>query len=137
MPTINVHVFRLTPGDDLKNAIQYFVEQNKLKAAWMVTCVGSLTNYAIRFANQPASTIGSGHFEVVSLVGTVSENGSHLHISISDSKGNVIGGHLQEGCIIYTTAEIVIQSATDMTFSRLNDGTINWKELQVTKNKGD
>ncbi|MEH2445742.1 MAG: DUF296 domain-containing protein [Nostoc sp.] len=34
--------------------------------------------------------------------------GVHLHIAISDQEGKTIGGNLDDGCIIYTTTEIVI-----------------------------
>ena len=43
----------------------------------------------------------------------------------------MLGGHLLDECIVYTTAEIVIQSATNLRFTRENDGSTNWKELQV------
>jgi uncharacterized protein len=77
----------------------------------------------------------SGHFEIVSLTGTVSVNGSHLHISISDSTGKTIGGHLMEGCTIYTTAEIVILSSNEFIFKREKDGTTPWEELRVEVKK--
>ena len=131
MPTIKAYAVRLKPGADLKKSIQTFVNENKLSAAWIVTCAGSLTHYNIRFANQQTAASDSGHFEIVSLAGTLSENGSHIHISISDSTGKTIGGHLQEGCIIYTTAEIIIQSSDKLIFTRKNDGTTPWEELQV------
>jgi len=131
MSAVKTYAIRLKPGMDLKNSIQSFVNEKKLHAAWIVTCAGSLTNYSIRFANQPGSDTGSGHFEIVSLAGTLSDNGSHIHICISDSTGRSIGGHLQEGCKIYTTAEIVIQSTDKLVFKREKDGTTPWEELQV------
>jgi predicted DNA-binding protein with PD1-like motif len=73
----------------LRNSIQSFVKERNIQAGWIVSCAGSLAEYSIRFANQPGATKGSGHFEIVSLTGTVSVNGSDLHIGI------------------YTTAEIV------------------------------
>jgi uncharacterized protein len=135
MNNITTYVFRLKPGQDLKTAIQQLVNENQVKAGWISTGVGSLTNYNIRFADQTAGSTGSGHFEIVSLTGTVSVNGSHLHISISDSTGKTIGGHLLEGCIIYTTAEIVILSSHDLEFKREKDGTTPWQELQVEQIK--
>lgn len=130
-----IHAFRLKPGQDLKKEIQHYVDSNKIGAGYLVTCVGSLTDYSIRFANQPAATSGSGHFEIVSLVGTVSINGSHLHIAISDSTGKTIGGHLVDSCIVYTTAEIVIGESHRHNFKRENDGTTPWEELQVETKK--
>lgn len=131
MPDTITHVFRLKPGADLKRSIQDYVEKNQIEAGWILTCVGSLTDYNIRFANQEKTDSGKGHFEIVSLVGTLSKNGSHLHLSISDSSGVTMGGHLSDGCLVYTTAEIVIQSSNKFLFTREVDGSTPWKELKV------
>ena len=133
MSNCKAHAFRLKPGQDLKKEIQKLVTDQQIKAGWISTCVGSLTNYNIRFANQPEGNSGSGHFEIVSLTGTVSVNGSHLHISISDSTGKTNGGHLLDSNIVYTTAEIVILSSDDFIFKREKDGSTPWEELQVEK----
>jgi predicted DNA-binding protein with PD1-like motif len=89
--TTRTYAFRLKPGDDLQENIFKLVKEKKIEAGWIATCAGSLTDYAIRFANQPEASKGNGHFEIVSLTGTVSINGSHLHISISDSTGKTTG----------------------------------------------
>lgn len=127
--------FRLKPGEDLQAGIEKVVKEKNISAGWVATCVGSLTDYSIRFANQPSAATGTGHFEIVSLAGTISTSGSHLHISISDSTGKTIGGHLMPGCKVYTTAEIVVQSAGNLEFTRENDGSTPWKELQVKEKK--
>lgn len=126
-----VYAFRLKPGDDLKAGIEQVVKERQIRAGWVATCAGSLTDYSIRFANQPEAASGQGHFEIVSLSGTLSTAGSHLHISISDSTGRTLGGHLMPGCKVYTTAEIVIQATDRYEFTREKDGTTPWEELQV------
>lgn len=126
-----VHAIRLKPGEDLKRSIEEFVRTHKIQAAWLVTCAGSLTSYNIRFANQPEGSKGAGHFEIVSLTGTLSVSGSHLHISVADSTGKTIGGHLMEGSTVYTTAEIVLGESRRHVFSREKDGTTPWEELQI------
>ena len=132
-PSLKAHAFRLKPGQDLKKEIQRLVTDQQIKAGWISTCAGSLTHYNIRFANQPGGNTGDGHFEIVSLTGTVSVNGSHLHISISDSTGKTIGGHLLDSNLVYTTAEIVILSSESLEFKRAKDGSTPWEELQVQK----
>ena len=131
---ISTAAFRLKPGEDLRAGIEKIVRGKDIRAGWVATCSGSLTDYAIRFANQPGASTGSGHFEIVSLTGTVSVNGSHLHLSISDSTGRTIGGHLSPGCKIYTTAEIVLMYSDKYTFTREKDGSTPWEELQVRTN---
>jgi len=128
---MKAHALRLLPGTDLKQSIAEYVAKHNIQAGWVVTCAGSLTDYAIRFANQPRATIGSGHFEIVSLAGTVSVNGSHIHVAISDSTGKTIGGHLVDGCKVYTTAEIIIQESSNFIFTREKDGSTPWEELQI------
>ena len=131
----NVYALRLKPGEDLQAGIVKAVTGNHIEAGWIATAVGSISRYNIRFANQPEGAVGQGHFEIVSLVGTLSTNGNHLHLSISDSTGKTIGGHLLEGCKVYTTAEIVIHATDKYTFSREKDGSTPWEELQVREKK--
>lgn len=130
-PPNKIHAFRLKPGQDLRQEIEAFVAKEKIVAGYMLTCVGSLTQTNIRFANQPNGSMANGHFEIVSLTGTVSINGSHIHISVSDSTGKTIGGHLLNNNIVYTTAEIVIGETKDFIFTREKDGSTPWEELQV------
>jgi Plants and Prokaryotes Conserved (PCC) domain len=61
--------------------------------------------------------------EIVSLVGTFDmDGGFHLHMSVSDSKGHVFGGHLMNGQI-FTTLELVIGVVPGIQFKRpLDDG---------------
>jgi predicted DNA-binding protein with PD1-like motif len=136
MSSITAHVFRLRPGQDLKQEIQKYVNEKKLKAGWVSTCVGSLTRYAIRFANQAINNIKTGHFEIINLSGTVSLNGSHIHICVSDHLGRTVGGHLSEGCIIFTTAEIVLLSIDELEFIREADEMSGFNELSIMKVRG-
>ena len=70
-------------------------------------------------------------FEVVSLVGTVSPDGLHLHASLGDEQGGVSGGHLVQA-IVHTTAEVVVGEASALAFSRVMDPETGFKELVVT-----
>lgn len=114
-------------------SLKEFAAKQEIKAGWVSTAVGSLTRYNLRMANQSTPDAGVGHFEIVSLSGTFSESGPHLHIAISDSTGKTIGGHLLEGCTIYTTAEVVLLSTSDFRFVREKDGTTPYEELQIVQ----
>lgn len=134
MNDITIHSFRLKPGEDLQQCIQQLADEQQIQAGWIGTCVGSLTKYNIRFANASTADSGNGYFKIVSLTGTVSCNGSHLHIALADAAGKTIGGHLCEGCIVYTTAEIVILSTSKFIFKREVDGSTPSMELQIKPN---
>lgn len=129
--SLRTYALRLRPGDDLRKELLRFTEQHQMRAAMVLTCVGSLTTTNLRLANQEGPTEYKGHFEIVSLVGTLSINGSHLHLSVSDSTGRTIGGHLLDGNRVYTTAELVIGEMPELDFRRETDATFGYKELTV------
>lgn len=124
-------VNRLKPGQDLRSEIQNWAKKDGLKAASIVSAVGSLKFVTIRFANESSGKRLEGPFEIVSLSGTVSERGAHLHIAVADKLGKVVGGHLMEGAAIYTTAEISLLEANELSFSREIDGETGFQELVV------
>jgi predicted DNA-binding protein with PD1-like motif len=133
---VESYALRLKPGMDLKQELAKFVSSNNLQAASASTCVGSLRELTIRPANQKELLHLRGHSEIVSLTGTFADNGqnNHLHISVSDSTGYTIGGHLVDGNIIYTTAEIVLLNNKDLNFTRLKDPVTTYYELEVVQN---
>lgn len=128
---VKVFALRLKPGQDLRKEIENFAKQKAIKAGFIVTTVGSLEKTALRLADQNESNIFDGKFEIVSLVGTISPDGIHLHLSVSDNTGRTIGGHLVEGCRIYTTAEIIIGEAEGLLFARETDKLTGYKELRI------
>lgn len=130
--TMETYAIRLRPNQDLRHELEAFATANNLQAAFILTCVGSLRHAALRLADKPDTTQYEGKFEIVSLVGTLSKDGPHLHISLSDGTGTMIGGHLQMGNLIYTTAEIVIGELTDKVFSRPIDTETTYDELEIS-----
>lgn len=88
------YALRLRPGQDLKQELAAFVAAHQIRAGAVLTCVGSLTEVVLRLANQPDATTYRGHFEIVSLAGTLSTAGSHLHLAVADATGRTLGGHL-------------------------------------------
>ena len=70
--------------------------------------------------------------EIVSLVGTLSSvGGHHLHISLSDKDGRVIGGHVFGELKVFTTAEVVLGECVDLVFDRDYDQQSGFNELVV------
>ena len=115
---LKTYTFRLKPGQDLFDSIDSFVAEHNIEAGCVLSAVGSLTHAVLRLANHPQPNEYDGYFEIVSMTGTVSINGSHLHISISDGDGVTIGRHLVSGSKIFTTAEIVLAVFDDVVYQR-------------------
>lgn len=124
------HCFRLTKGMDLKREIENYVVNNQISGV-IICSVGSLSKLKIRLADGKSILKKLGRFEIVSATGTLSEDGVHIHISVSDEKGNTIGGHLKDGCIINTTAEIVLLEFKEIKLKREYDLETGYDELVV------
>lgn len=127
------YTFRLKPGQDLFDSIEAFVMEKQVNAGCVLSGVGSLTHATLRLADREFTSNYDGHFEIVSVTGTVSIHGSHLHISISGGDGKTIGGHLGSGCKIYTTAEIVVAVFEDVVYKREYAEDSGYEELVVYK----
>jgi len=125
------YTFRLKPERDLFDAIESFVKDKKIEAGCVLSGVGSLTHVSLRLANREYFSEYGGFFEIVSITGTVSIYGSHLHISVSDGDGQTIGGHLESGYQIYTTAEIVLAAFEDVVYKRELAEDSGYEELVV------
>lgn len=130
---MNVFPLRLQPDQDLRQALQAFAIAHAIEAGFILSAIGSFKQVALRFADQSTSTVWQGRYELLSLAGTLSVHGSHLHLAIADSTGQAFGGHLTEGCIIYTTAELVIGCSPDHVFRRTLDDQTGFSELQVIR----
>lgn len=134
---MKVFALRLNSSDDLRQSLKLFAIENQIEAGFILSAIGSLTQAAIRFADRPKSEILTGRFEVLSLNGTLSIHGLHLHMSIADSTGRTIGGHVDNGCLIYTTAEIVIGESEELTFFRTIDPQTGFLELDIKPRVAD
>lgn len=128
-----MHTFalRLSPNQDLKEELGAAASREGIQAGFILTGIGSLKQATLRFADQVAPCRLEQKFEIISLVGTLSLNGAHLHIALGDREGKVIGGHLLPGCIVYTTAEIVIGVTDEFTFLRRLDQQTGFRELEI------
>jgi len=126
---------RLKPKQYLKEEIEKIAKDYDIYAGALLSIVGGLENAKLRMAGtEPNNQIikeWDGPFEIVSGTGTISKNGCHIHISLSDKAGNVIGGHLKDGCRVKFTAEVVILVFDDTTYKRELDSKTGFGELVV------
>ena len=122
---------RLQPGDDLRQALEAWIGEQQEQAGCLISAVGSLSLAQLRFAGAAEATVIRGELEILSLSGTLSPDGAHLHIAISGSSGAVMGGHLCVGSLVRTTAELVIGLLPEWRFSRELDPATGYAELVI------
>jgi uncharacterized protein len=122
---------RLCPGADLKLELLALAAREGVRAGWVLTCVGSLSRVRLRLAGGTNHATWQGPFEILALTGTLSQDGSHLHLAVADQQGRTVGGHLAEGCIVRTTAEVILAADDRLLFGREHDPATGYDELVV------
>jgi predicted DNA-binding protein with PD1-like motif len=130
---MKIVAIRLTDGQDLFVEIKNQVAKHAIQAGVILSAVGSLkeSNIRVPVIDGAVKCINPKNLEIDNVHGTVSVNGCHLHISVSDIEGKVMGGHLKEGCIIRTTCELVIGILEETAFNRERDPLTGFDELVV------
>lgn len=134
LAAMNMLPLRLTANQDLRAALESALSSHPSDAAFVLQGIGSLSTAHIRFAGMPDTTVFQGSLEVLTLAGSLSPDGGHLHISVADAQGRVFGGHVAYGCIVRTTAEVLVALLPDYRFSRQPDAQSGYKELAIRPN---
>ncbi|MEB3323116.1 MAG: DUF296 domain-containing protein [Synechococcaceae cyanobacterium] len=97
----------LGPGSDLRGSLELLaVEQDA--SGFVLGVVGNLSRAAFRCPGRPEPTVLEGDLEIITLNGTVSPRGVHLHLSLSDGACQVWGGHLERGTLVLRGAELLV-----------------------------
>jgi predicted DNA-binding protein with PD1-like motif len=126
---------RLTPDTDLKAELERFTRERGLRAGCILSCVGSLARARLRMpsASGEEETFAAyaEPMEILGLSGTLSPDGLHLHIVLSRRDGSCVGGHLVDGCVVNTTAELVIGELDHLEFLRRLEPATGFDELSV------
>ena len=128
---MKTHCFRLRRGADLLASLEDYVRARHLKAAAVVSAVGCVSRAVVRDASGVNICTLDEPLEIVSLMGTLSEARTHLHISLSREDLSTVGGHLMEGCIVNTTAEIVLMELEGIRFDTEFDDETGYDELVI------
>ena len=126
---VTFHCLRLHRGADLLESIRQLCHQKQIRAGVVLSAVGCILRGRLRDASGVTIREIDGHYEIVSLNGTVSAQRCHLHIALSAEDLSTIGGHLCSGCIINTTCELVIAELPGITYGVEEDPETGYDEL--------
>ena len=98
---------KLAPGSDLRLSLEELAQQDGI-SGFVLGVVGNLTKASFQCPGQAEPTVLEGDLEVITLNGTFSPEGVHLHLSLSDGACQVWGGHLEPGTIVQKGVDLLI-----------------------------
>lgn len=128
---MSIHCFRLHRGDDLRRSLEEYARTHAIDAAVVLSAVGCLSRAVIRDASGVTIHTLDEPLEIVSLMGTLSKERLHLHISLAREDLTTLGGHLKDGCVVNTTCEVVLQEVPGVAFGRVWDEQTGYEELDI------
>ena len=98
---------KLAPGSDLRLSLEELAQRDGI-SGFVLGVVGNLTKASFQCPGQAEPTVLEGDLEVITLNGTFSPDGVHLHLSLSDGACQVWGGHLEPGTIVQKGVDLLI-----------------------------
>lgn len=127
------YAIRLEKGADLKASIRNICIDNNFDTVVVLSGVGCVYEAKFRLANAKYYFESKQDYEIVSITGSVSKGDCHIHISLADEEGKVVGGHLEEGCLINTTCELVLGVLEEYDSKREFDDNTGYDEISFIK----
>ena len=125
------HSLKLSPESDLINSIKEYSLSNNLYG-YVSGVVGNLRKVCIQCPGNQEINKFEGNLEIVSLNGHFDKGDVHLHLSFADEACNVLGGHLEEGCIVKKGTDILLISFEQKIIKILNHNLItNESRLKI------
>ncbi len=98
---------KLAPGSDLRLSLEELAQRDGI-SGFVLGVVGNLTKVSFQCPGQAEPTVLEGDLEVITLNGTFSPEGVHLHLSLSDGACQVWGGHLEPGTFVQKGVDLLV-----------------------------
>ncbi|WP_216919012.1 DUF296 domain-containing protein [Synechococcus sp. CCAP 1479/9] len=135
MPSASHRPLRLPPGVDLRGELERMAQADPEFCGFIVCGIGSLESPVLRFADQARGVVLAGPQEVITLAGSVSRDGAHLHLVVADAEGRTLGGHLCHGSLVRTTMEIMLLCTEGWQLGRERDPATGHLELTISPSR--
>ena len=97
----------LEAGSDVRRSLEQLALEHDA-GGFVLSVVGNLSQAAFACPGQSAPTVLAGELEIITLQGTISPDGVHLHLSFSDASCQVWGGHLEHGTLVLRGADLLV-----------------------------
>ena len=97
----------LEAGSDVRRSLEQLALDHNA-GGFVLSVVGNLSQAAFACPGKSAPTVLAGELEIITLQGTISPDGVHLHLSFSDASCQVWGGHLEHGPLVLRGADLLV-----------------------------
>ena len=119
-------VIRLDRGEDLLRGVEQACVQVGISDGVILSACGSVLRYCIHMVDTrtfpPIDYFESksGAYQIQGLQGILADGELHAHVILSNKYG-ALGGHLEEGCEVFTGVEIAMVVSEPGVLRRVRD----------------
>ncbi|CAH1791309.1 unnamed protein product [Owenia fusiformis] len=139
MKVVTVH---LEEGSGIIHALKKIQNIFSMSAPFILSCTGHVGQGKLRLAYSHEHSVEryvdfAKRYEITSLVGTMGRDGLHLHTSLKDDSGDILGGHVMSDndLIVTGTVDIAVLDCCNFQFRREHDAGTGYEELLIVPKK--
>jgi hypothetical protein len=118
----NMFFVRLNTGEDILLSLRKAVAEFGIKNAVILSAIGSVTSYHYHVVDKVVTPPHDAFpkceqaADILNLNGFIIDGRVHAHITLSDTRV-AFGGHLEEGCKVFTFSAISMAEMSDADFT--------------------
>jgi len=98
---------RLDKDDDVLNSLMAIFKEKDIHDGAVLNAVGNLAACKFHGVNGTMTTL-TEPLEILNLAGMIADGKPHLHVIVSNKARGALGGHLEEGCRVGATIEVMV-----------------------------
>jgi len=125
----------LEAGSDLRASLEQLAASEQ-SSGFMLSVVGNLSQASFACPGLDEPTVLRGELEIITLQGTLSPQGVHLHLSFSDPGCQVWGGHLEHGSLVLKGADLLVGFLEQGRAQQPTAATLSKARVQVALAEG-
>lgn len=133
---------RFDPGERLLEGLRELIRAERIRTGLVVSGIGTLSDCRLHqsVAGYPPNLMTrhqeylelKGSYEIASIQGIIAEGDPHLHITLSEGS-HTVAGHLEDGCVVMTLAEVAILRGQEAPIRRVTRGPEKIKQLTAAE----
>ncbi len=136
---------RFDPGERLLEGLRELIRSEGVRTGVVVSGIGTLSDCRLHqsVAGYPPNLMArhqeylelKGSYEIASMQGIIADGEPHLHITLSEGS-HTVAGHLEDGCVVMTLAEVAILCGEGDPVRRVVRGAEKIKQLTAAERPG-
>lgn len=129
---------RFDPGELLLEGLRELLRAEGVRTGVVISGIGTLSDCRLHqsVAGYPPNLLTrhqdylefKGSYEIASIQGIIADGEPHLHLTICEGE-RTVAGHLEEGCVVMTLAELAILRIDGAPIRRLVQGEAKIKQI--------